>query len=274
MILLTATTDKISAITSSAANLAVHVSYLDMSQANPPVTQGDTSGRQNTAISSATTTDILGAPSASETRNAKTINIRNTHASLSNDVTVQFNQNGTLYELFKATVPAGSTLQYIEGVGWFIAGNTFLLDAKRVVSADSVHATAATFADVTDLQVSVEANKKYNFESHLYHISNATTTGAQFGVNGPSGTYRIGSIDVVLNSATAATMAAGNAGAVNTAAIVETTGAATEATAILSGYVATTAAGTFSIRATSEVTVAAGLTVKVGSWLRLWETPA
>ena len=30
--------------------------------------------------------------------------------------------------------------------------------------------------------------------------------------------------------------------------------------------------GTFAVRCASEVAVAAGLTVKAGSWLRLWET--
>lgn len=40
----------------------------------------------------------------------------------------------------------------------------------------------------------------------------------------------------------------------------------------LSGYIQPSANGTFAIRCKSEIAVAAGLTVKAGSWLRIWET--
>jgi hypothetical protein len=43
--------------------------------------------------------------------------------------------------------------------------------------------------------------------------------------------------------------------------------------AILSGYINPSAAGTFAVRGQSEVAVAAGLTVKKGSWLHLFEVP-
>jgi hypothetical protein len=62
MLLLTATTDKLQLVTGSAATVDVHASYVDASQANPPVVQGDTMGRQNTAITTAATTDIVAAP--------------------------------------------------------------------------------------------------------------------------------------------------------------------------------------------------------------------
>jgi hypothetical protein len=112
---LAATTDKFSLITSAAATVDVHVSYADLSTSTFLPTGF---GKQNTAITTATTTDVLAAPAASTVRTAKFISIRNKHASLSCDVTFQFNQNATLFELYKTTLRAGDQLTYTEGV-WF-----------------------------------------------------------------------------------------------------------------------------------------------------------
>lgn len=121
MLLLTATTDKFQLVSSTAASLDVHAGYMDSGN---PITSSYSMapGRQNTAIVSATTTDIVAAPGASTARNVKVINVRNKDASLSCDVTIVFNQNGTSYQLHKQTLRAGETLQYVEGVGWFLAG--------------------------------------------------------------------------------------------------------------------------------------------------------
>lgn len=275
MILLTAATDKIQVITDAAVTVDVHADYIDATQANPPVIQGDTSGRQNAAITTAATTDVVAAPAASETRNVKALFVRNKHATSSVGVTVQFNANGTLYELIKVTLLAGETLSFVDGVGFFVTQTTRKAFFNRRVTADSVHATAATFADITGLTCPVQTGKHYCFEAHLYHIGNATTTGAQFGINGPAMTaMRIQSIDVILGSLTAATMGSPTTDvtARDTATMAETTGAATVVLAIISGWINPSADGTFAMRATSEVSVAAGLTVKQGSWLQLWES--
>src|SRR6266576_6020250 len=113
MLLLANTTDKIRLVTSAAVTVDVHASYMDASAANPPVVGGTTSGRLNTAITTATTTDIVTAPAATTLRNVKTIHIRNKHATTSVDVTVTYDQSGTVFELFKATLPAGASLQYV-----------------------------------------------------------------------------------------------------------------------------------------------------------------
>lgn len=118
MLLLTATTDSVSLTTSAAADVDIHASYVDASQADPPVVQA-TMGRQNTTMNTATTVDIVNPPASSETRNVKTLHIRNTHASTATDVTVNFDQNGTLFELHKANLAAGEALEYVEGVGFF-----------------------------------------------------------------------------------------------------------------------------------------------------------
>lgn len=116
MILLVATTDKLQLVTGTAVTVDVHVSGVES------VSSGLTapgSFKQNTAISTAATTDICTGPSASNTRNAKTLNIRNRDAAANVDVTVLYNQNGTTFELMKATLGPGDVLEYLDGVGWF-----------------------------------------------------------------------------------------------------------------------------------------------------------
>lgn len=275
--LLTATTDKIQLVTSAAVTVDVHASFMDMSQADPPVVKGSTSGRQHTAISTAATTDIVAAPAASTTRGLKALYVRNKHATSSVDVTVVFDQNGTDFELHKATLLAGEMLEYIEGLGFFTVQTARKAFFNRRVTTDSVHATAATFADVTGLTCPVQSGKHYNFEAHLYHIENAATTGAQFAINGPAMTaMQLQEIGAVIPSVTASSMQS-NVAAVtarDTAAVVATASATTPGVvlAILSGWINPSADGTFAIRATSEVTVAAGLTIRAGSWMQLWES--
>jgi hypothetical protein len=275
MLILATTTDKISVITSAAVAISAHVSFLDMTTADPPVVKGSTSGKLNTAISTATTTDVVATPAASTIRNIKTLHICNKDATVACDITVQYNQNATLFQLYKATIPAGATLEYVEGVGFFVVQNVAKLDAKLRVVNDVVFATAASFADITGLTCPVENAKHYNFEAHLYHIGNATTTGAQFAINGPGMTGMIlNEHDIILAAPVTGSVMAGST-AVTTrdvAAIVETTGAATIVMAILSGWINPSAAGTFAVRGTSEVSVAAGLTIKAGSWCRIWES--
>lgn len=278
MLLLTATTDKIQVITSAAVTVDVHVSFMDASNAAPPVVQGDTMGRLNTAITTATTTDICAAPAASEIRNVKTINIRNKHASTSTDITVQFNQNATLFELFKVTLLAGQTLEYVEGIGWYVVTSQAKLAKILIATADVVNATTS-FADITGLTCPVESGKHYVFEAVLFHIENAATTGARFGINGPAMTaMRVQGVSVFAGSITAATFNAALADvtAVDTSAVgVTTSSAGTPQVALaqIYGWINPSAAGTFAVRSQSEVAVGAGVTVKAGSWCQIWEAP-
>lgn len=268
--------DKIQLVTSAAVTVDVHASYVDASNANPPVVQGDTMGRQNTPISTATTTDIVAAPAANEIRNVKTLHIRNKHATSAVDVTLVYDQNGTDFELHKATLRAGDMLEYIEGIGFFVITSTAKLDAKLRVASDVVNPTTS-FADVTGLTCPVLTGKHYNFEAHLLYVCNATTTGARFGVNGPTMTaMRVSALQTVTGSATAAALSAPVADitAVDTIVSAQTTGPANVVLGILSGWINPSADGTFAVRCASEIAVAAGLTVKTGSWLHIWEPDA
>jgi hypothetical protein len=128
MLLLTATTDKLQLTTSAAVTVDVHASSMDHTLSTDNV-EGV---KQNTAITTATTTDIVAAPASGVTRNVKTLHIRNKHASSSVDVTVIYDQNATDFELHKATLKAGEALEYVEGIGFFVVTSTAALTNKSV----------------------------------------------------------------------------------------------------------------------------------------------
>lgn len=265
--LLNSSTDLLSITTSTAATCDVLASWVDLNSTTV------TPGRTGTALASAATTTVVATPSASTTRNVKTITIYNKHASLACDITVNYNANGTLYQLCKITLQTGEVLEYIEGVGFFVLKNTAKYNVTKYVTANSVHATAATFAGITGLSFDVLSGKSYNLVAHFYHKGNATTTGAQFAIGGVAMTaMQLGSMSVVTSGVATTTMSSGTATAVDTAVIVQTTSSVTDVPTILSGWFQPSASGTLLIKATSEVTVAAGLTIAKGSWARVRET--
>jgi len=105
MLLGTGTTDKIQLVTGSAGSVDVLASWVDNAS-------GTISGDSTvSAITTATTTDIVGVPGGSVIRNTKTINVRNKHASNSNTITVQWTDGTTTAELFKVTT--GTDLGHI-----------------------------------------------------------------------------------------------------------------------------------------------------------------
>lgn len=270
MLLLLATTDKISLITSAAGTLDVIASIQDKTTSSGAIA----SASQRTAITTATTTDIVAAPGSGIERNIVEITIRNKHATQATDVTVQLNANGTLYEIGKWAVAAGDTLEYIEGVGWFLITSPAALDKRLVVTADVINATTS-FADITGLTTPLLSGRHYNFMAVLIHQTNATTTGAQFGVNigaAPTSLILSGYAQITA-SVTAATY--GSSAAVtarDTAMVVETTGpGAVNMIAVMHGWIVPSANETFAVRCKSEVAVASGLTVNAGSHCRIWE---
>lgn len=272
MLTLLDTNDRLRITTSSAADIDVVATMVELTSAFAV----NAMLKQLTTINSATTTTICTEPSGTNIRNIKQITIRNRHASLSNDITVIYQDNATNYEICKFTLRAGDTLQYQEGVGWYLLTNEFKLDVKLVVSSDVANPTTS-FADVTGLTYPIESGKKYAFECYLFHIENASTTGARFACNGPAATlFRAYGVSVFAGSLTAATFnaALSDVTAYDTSVVgVTTSSAGTPQVAgcWIAGYVNPSASGTFAIRSQSEVAVAAGVTVKAGSWMRLFE---
>lgn len=274
MLLLTGTSDKVQVVTGSAGAVKVHASWMD--NASGTITPG----RTNTAsITTAATTDVVASPAASTMRNVKHLSVRNTHASVSQSITVQHTDGTNVEELWVGTLDAGEAVVLDQEGDWQVydaSGVTRLasarLDAKLVVTSDVVNATTS-FADVTGLTVALKSGLMYAFEAHLYHINNATTTGSRFAVNiGAAPTaLQVATIDTVTASVTASVHSAGATATLDTAITAQTTGSAAITMAIISGYIRPSADGTFAVRCASEVAVAAGLTVKAGSWLRIWQ---
>ena len=118
MILLTGTDDKLEIVTSGTAPIDVQASYVDLA------TTTVTPGYKNTAITTATTTDITGSPAAVTQRNVKHVSIRNKDASASNTITVRHNDGATTVELHKFALLAGYTFIIPE------TGEPLLLDAN------------------------------------------------------------------------------------------------------------------------------------------------
>lgn len=268
MLFLDGTTDKLDLVTSAAATIDVHVSAVDAVKAG---LTAPAAVRQNTAITTATTTDVLATPAASATRTVKFMSIRNKHATLACDVTLRINVSATPYEIWKQTLRAGEALVFTEMLGFYVVPLSRLDRWMYVSGADYVNATTS-FTDITGLQCPVLNGKRYNFHAMLIHANDATTTGSRFGINGPTlSAIMLATIDTVTVSVTAAALSAGAVTAVDTAATAQTTGATANRLGILTGAFTAGADGTFSMRGASEIAVAAGLTVRLGSWLHVWE---
>lgn len=113
MINLASTSDLIQIVTSAAAQIEVHASWVDLNGTTV------TPGRTNTpAITTATTTTIVGSPAASTVRNAKHLNITNDHASQSCTVTVEHTDGTTVVELMSFTLLPGENMIFNEEGRW------------------------------------------------------------------------------------------------------------------------------------------------------------
>jgi hypothetical protein len=112
MILLTSTSDKVQVITGQAVTVSVHASWVDYNGT------AVTPGRLNTAISTATTTDVVSSPGSGVQRNLKTLSVRNKHASSSVTVTIQHTDGSTVIELDKRLLGPGASILYDEGQGF------------------------------------------------------------------------------------------------------------------------------------------------------------
>lgn len=118
--LLTTSTDLLRVVTGSAADLDCIVSFIEYTNASPPVL--DAMDTQFTNINTATTTTILGAPtSGSDRRRIKSVSIVNTHASVSTTCRVIIERTGPVnWDMFNTvTLAPGESLTYTEGIGWF-----------------------------------------------------------------------------------------------------------------------------------------------------------
>jgi hypothetical protein len=184
MLLLAATTDKIQITTSAATNVDVHASYVDLNGTTV------TPDKQNTAITTATTTDVVASPAASTKRNVKSMAVRNKSSSTSNDVTVIFDQNGTDFELIKVTLGPGEELCYFDDIGFVVIdANGFQKMATggdsriitKLLTAD-VNNSTTTAAIVSGLSATLGIGT-WAIKYLVRYQSGTSTTGVKFSVN-------------------------------------------------------------------------------------------
>ena len=113
MILLTSTSDLIKLVTSVAANsIDVHASYVDLSGSTV------TPGRQNTKITTATTTNIVLSPAASTQRNLKGLYVTNNSTGTSCNVAVQHFDGTNTVELVEFVLLPGENMAHREDGSW------------------------------------------------------------------------------------------------------------------------------------------------------------
>lgn len=113
MLLLTSTSDVLRLKTSAAANaIEVHVSWVDLSGTTV------TPGRLNSRITSATTTTVVPAPSASTQRNIKGAYITNNSTSTSCLVEVEHFDGTNAVELMGFILLPGENMTFNEEGGW------------------------------------------------------------------------------------------------------------------------------------------------------------
>ena len=113
MINLTSTSDILRVVTTSAAQIEVHASWVDFDGTVI------TPGRTNTPhITTATTTTVVASPAAATQRNVKHLNITNDHASLSCGVTVEHSDGTTIIEMMAFTLLPGENMILNEEGRW------------------------------------------------------------------------------------------------------------------------------------------------------------
>lgn len=117
MLNLTASAHRLRVVTGAAATIDVHASWGDLDAGSVSL------GITNTAISTATTTEVVAGPSAGM-RNVKTLFIRNRGA-VPSVVTVQHFDGTTAFELYSAFLGAGGQIQYNESSGFFQSNSVF-----------------------------------------------------------------------------------------------------------------------------------------------------
>lgn len=254
--------DSLTVVTATAADVSVHVSYAERNGHQPSI-----SGRDNTAITTATTTTVLEGPSGhSNVREVEVLNIRNIDSS-SNTVTVKHNDGTANVEVWKGVLIAGAQVQWTEQHGWQLVTTLPSGATLYTASADVANSAADTLADFTGLTHAVDAGDKYRFRAVLHFAADATTSGSRWTINGPAATAAsTGYASRYSLTATTETVNHGLAAVQLPAAANATSAATTGNIAVVEGYYTPSTAGTFAVQFAAE---AGTITGKAGSTLEI-----
>ena len=177
--------------------------------------------------------------------------------------------SGTIDVAWIGTGTKNSTTFY-RGDGTFAApaGYRQLL---TVAGSDVGNAAVLTYANVTGLTFAVTSGVHYKFEALLDFVTNATTSGVRFSMNGPTLTRGSWMVEIPPASGAAPYVPIINHQvAFDTGAATASVTAVSPNLAIIKGFFICSASGTAAVRFASEVATANTLTIKIGSSLEYW----
>lgn len=205
MLILKHASAAIDVVTSSGADIDVHVSWVDLADASSTSDPDD----DNVAITTATTTTVVAGVSTTTARAIKHLSFYNKDASTSNDLTVQLNDGTTTAILRKVTLAPTQTLFYEDKLGWVGPTSSSATNLVTVKHLGTQHDNSTTTpTEVADLTCALTAGT-YEFRYSLIYQSGATTTGIRLSANFDGSTTKfVQNMRWVDNSATASTAAA------------------------------------------------------------------
>lgn len=281
MLQLISTSDILRLVTSAAVETHVQTSYVDKTGS----TLGS-SGRQNTVITTATTTTIVSAPGSGVDRAIKSVIVRNTDASSLQTVTLQMFDGTTSVDIVSVILTAGESLQYTDELGFLVfdfqmrvkqnslaGGSGAAVNALNLVvlAADVTNnnGTANTMQDVTGLSFPVTAGETYFFRFTIQYTAAATTTGSRWSIAGPTATARFRSEYSL--TATTRTLNDGLTSYDSPFTANASSAATGSNIAVIEGFIAVTVTGTVIARFASEVANSA-IIARAGSileWVRV-----
>jgi len=146
------TSAKLQVITSASADIEVSASKVVISTATPPVVDGTNTNWINLAsITTNTTTDIVVGVASTITR-VDEVQCRNAHASISCDVTFQRTDGTNVNTVYKATLLAGESCSYSNGL-WvhYDTNGVVKTPAAQVLQNQSTSTVSASYASDTYL---------------------------------------------------------------------------------------------------------------------------
>ena len=131
MLLLNSTTSVLQVVTASAGSISPFVSFADVVVATGVITFGPTTNPPT--ITTAATTALVASPASGSVRNIQHLSLENTHASISNAITVQHTDGTNVSILFTLVLLAGESILLDEnGVWWYFQANGAQVTATTI----------------------------------------------------------------------------------------------------------------------------------------------
>lgn len=168
MIRLDATTRKLQIVLAGAITtnqLPVTVCYSDKTASDY------VGGTQVSNTNSTTAVDICASPASSTVRDIDTISVYN-NDTVAATITIRYNDNSTLYTLFKATLGIGDQLVYVHGSGWSV-----LDSSGSIKTGDSISLGASFLIGALGTNNSTTPNTKYDVSASQVQLRNPSTGG-------------------------------------------------------------------------------------------------